>query len=342
MATSSASGRWRVRTARAMTLAIRASPLSRATSTGPVSRTRISGTRPGDGGQGDAGLPQRGKDLLDVAEEQRVGPDHQHALALEGEAVGVEQVGGPVEGHRRLARARAALDHQHPGQRGPDDLVLLALDGGDDVGHPARPGPVEGGQQGGRAADGQVAQDQLARRAVAAVRTRRTPPASASVRPSAPDRAEALVLQADHPAALEGQVAPEHQALGVAAGGPVERLGDRGPPVDHQGIVVGAVDGQPADVEGLGVRLRRRRRPLAGRRCRSAVGPPVVRSPSSHPVDPAEGQGLVADVQLLEAGQAGADDHVPLGPGLEGAPRPRSSTPSSMALASFRMASRRA
>ncbi len=38
------------------------------------------------------------------------------------------------------------------------------------------------------------------------------------------------------------------------------------------------------------------------------------------PVDPAEGQGLVPDVQLLQPGQAGPDDHVPLGPRLERAP----------------------
>ena len=119
---------------------------------------------------------------------------------------------------------------------------------------------------------------------------------------------EPLVLQPHHPAALEGQVAAEHQALRVTPGGPVERLGDGGPPVDHQGVVVGAVDGQPADVEGLGARL----------------GPrtlrPVPVDPVQHPVDPAEGEGLVPDVQLLQAGQAGADDHVPLGPRLEGAP----------------------
>ena len=186
MATSSARARWRVRTARATTLAIRASPFSRATSTGPLSRIRISGTRPGHGGQGHAGLPQGGQHLLDVAEEQRVGPDHQHALALEGEPVGVEEVGGPVEGHRRLAGARAALDHQDAGQRGPDDLVLLALDGGDDVGHPARPGPVQGGQQGGRAADGQVAHDQLA--LAVALAARRTRSVGGLVGPPSPGR----------------------------------------------------------------------------------------------------------------------------------------------------------
>ena len=182
MATSSASGRWRVRTARATTLAIRASPFSRATSAGPLSLIRISGTRPETVERVTPVSPRDGQDLLDVAEEERVGPDHQHALALEGEPVGVEEVGGPVEGDRRLARARAALDHQHPGQRGPDDLVLLALDGGDDVGHPAGAGPVEGGQQGGRAADGQVADDQLAAR-----RRRRSASSSSLGRPSSTD-----------------------------------------------------------------------------------------------------------------------------------------------------------
>ena len=90
-------------------------------------------------------------------------------------------------------------------------------------------------------------------------------------------------------------MASEDQALGIAPGGPVERLGDGGPPVHHQRIVVGAVDGQAADVEGLGARLL-------------ALGPVM------QPVDPAEGQGLVPDVQLLQAGQAGPDDDVPFGP----------------------------
>ena len=44
---------------------------------------------------------------------------------------------------------------------------------------------------------------------------------------------------------------------------------------------------------------------------------PSPSGPLFDPVDPAEGQGLVPDVQLLEPGQAGPDDHVPLGPGLE-------------------------
>ena len=76
------------------------------------------------------------------------GPDQQHAGALEPAPVAVEQVRGPVQGDRRLAGARAALDQGHAAGRGADRLVLLALDGGDDVAHPVALGPGQRGQQG--------------------------------------------------------------------------------------------------------------------------------------------------------------------------------------------------
>ena len=121
-----------------------------------------------DGGQGDAALAQRRQDVLDVAQEQGVGPDHEHALALEGEAVRIEKVGGPVQGHRRLARPRAALDDHDAGQRGADDLVLLPLDGGDDVAHVAGPGPLEGGQERAGAPELELAVPVLGRRVAVA------------------------------------------------------------------------------------------------------------------------------------------------------------------------------
>ena len=73
--------------------------------------------------------PERGEDVLDVAQEEGVRADDEDALAFEGEAVGVEEIGGPVEGHGRLTRARASLDDEDTGERGADDLVLLPLDG---------------------------------------------------------------------------------------------------------------------------------------------------------------------------------------------------------------------
>ena len=130
---------------------MRASPLSRATPAALLGPGRHPVDDPADGGQRHAALAQGRQDMFDVAQEQRVGPDDEHALALERETVGVEQIGGPVQRHRRLARPGAALHDEHPGEVGPDDLVLLPLDGRDDVPHEPRAGPLQHRQQGGRA-----------------------------------------------------------------------------------------------------------------------------------------------------------------------------------------------
>ena len=305
-----------------MTLAIRGSPFSRATSTGPFSTVRTSVTRPETVDRVTPVSPRDGQHLLDVAEEQRVGPDHQHALSFEGEPVGVEEVGGPVEGHGRLARTRSTLDHQDAGQRGPDDLVLLALDGGDDVGHPARPGPVQGGQQGGRAADGQVAQDQLARAVAVGVPGRTVSsvhcPGGRSPSPSVPSAARGRRTARPPARPPAGPRGPD----GAAAPGPGDpgrwpgRRARRSEPASRPPADRDRRCGWPAGRCGRSRPSGRSPvRPGLGRR---AVGPePRRRAPLVDPVDPAEGQGLVPDVQLFEPGQAGADDHVPLGPRLE-------------------------
>ena len=203
-----------------------------------------------------------------------------------------------MQGHRRLARARAALDDQDAGERGADDLVLLALDGADDVAHVAGAGLAEGGEQRARAAEHHPVGEQALAAGVAPA------PSPLDVDDDGGRPAvgvdEVLVLEPDDAAAAHGQVAAAGQALGVEAGGPVEGFGHRGPPVDDQGLVVGARDGQAADVEGLAQR----------------------RSPSpglGEPVDAAEVEGLVPDVELLQPGQAGAHDDVALGARLEGA-----------------------
>ena len=147
---------------------------------------------------------------------------------------------------------------------------------------------------------------------------------------SRPDRGgEPLVLDTHHPAALEGEVAAQDQAQGVPPGGPVEGLGHRGPPVDHQRLVVGAVDGQAADVEGLGLRT-------------AAVGPVPSAAPSAtrsirpkvRAWSPMSSCSSRARLVRTITSRSVRDWKVP--------PRPRSRTPSSMELASPRMASRRA
>ena len=62
--------------------------------------------------------------------------------------MGVEQVGRAVQRDGGLAGAGPALDHEGPGDGGPDDPVLLGLDGADDVGHAAGALGVQGSQQG--------------------------------------------------------------------------------------------------------------------------------------------------------------------------------------------------
>ena len=89
-----------------------------------------------EGGLGDFGDAQAGEHVGDVAQEHLVGAKDDAALGLEVEAVaGIEQEGHAVQGHGRLAAAGHALDDQHLGRVGADEVVLVFLDGGDDVLH---------------------------------------------------------------------------------------------------------------------------------------------------------------------------------------------------------------
>ena len=90
------------------------------------------------------------------------------------------------------------------------------------------------------------------------------------------------------------------QALRVEAGRPIERLGHRGPPVDHERLVVRSRHGEAADVERL---------TQSG--AVGTVGRFVARL--GEPVDAAEIEGLVANVELLQASEAGAHHDVTLG-----------------------------
>ena len=231
----------------------------------------------GEHRQLDAGLAEARQHLLDVAEEQPVGADDEHALALEREAVRVEEVGGAVERDDGLAGAGAALHDEHAGQLGADDLVLLALDRGDDVGQPPGAGLLEGGDQRAAAADLAAVVDH---RELAAEQPGRL--------------AEELVLDAEELAAPGGEVAAADEAHRLAAGGPVERLGDRRPPVDDERLAVLVGHGQAADVV-------------------------AVAAVPAGAVDAAEHEAGVAE---LERGQPLGDvalDHLPLPAGLLGA-----------------------
>ena len=158
--------------------------------------------------QHHVGLAERRQHLADVAQEGRVRADDEDAAALEGAAVGVEQVGGAVQRGDGLAGAGAALHDQHPRQVGADHPVLLGLDGGDDVGHPA----------------GARARDRRDQRRLAG-----------QGRPVAVGQlveVEDLVVDAGHLAEPGVDVPPPDEPLRAARRGGIERPRGRRPPVD--------------------------------------------------------------------------------------------------------------
>ena len=135
-----------------------------------------------------------------------------------------QEVGGPVEPDRGLARARPALHHEAGVERGPDDVVLLGLDRGDDLAH--RPGA--GGTHLGEHRVGDPARH---RRALGIV--------------------EVLVVVPDEVALPEAVPPAQGQVERVGHGGSVERRRHARPPVDHDRQVVAVVDVALADAEHL-------------------------------------------------------------------------------------------
>ena len=109
---------------------------------------------------------------------------------------------------------------------GADGFVLFRLDGGDDVAHGTSPGPGQCRHQRSLPEDRQVG-------------------FGAGV--------QQVVLQADDVVVAAAQHAAPDHVHGGGLGGAVERFGRGGPPVDHQGLVLGVADTEPADVTGLGV-----------------------------------------------------------------------------------------
>ena len=126
-----------------------------------------------------------------------------------------------MQADRGLAGARRALHADRLVEVGPDQLVLVGLDGGDDVAHRPDAGPLDlGGEDPRRGA-------QL----LAPV--------------------EVLVLEAGERAGLEPEPAAHRDALRVAGAGLVEGAGQRRPPVQHHRLAGVVGDVPPADVVGL-------------------------------------------------------------------------------------------
>ena len=120
---------------------------------------------------------------------------------------------------------------------------------------------------------------------------RRRPPAGPPRRRAG---VEQVVLDVEHP----GPAAPDdpaaHHAHRLLGGRLVERGGGRRPPVDHQRLVVGVAQPEPADVADLAVgagRGGRRPAPRTRRRAPAAVAPRGRPSRPARPANRASGPG---------------------------------------------------
>ena len=203
---------------------MRASPFTAATEAVSKARTRPPSRR-STVRLAHRGLAERRQHLRDVAQEDRVRPDDEHALLVEQLPVLVEQERGAVQADRGLAGAGAALHDEARVERRADDDVLLGLDGGDDVAHRAGARALELGEQ--RVGDA---------------------PVTRSV-----DRVgivEDLVEQVVELAARHHEPAAPAQPERVGRGGPVEGRRHAGPPVDDDRLAALVLDVAAADVPG--------------------------------------------------------------------------------------------
>ena len=223
---SSGAGRTDSSTARCATSLSRGSALSAATSAGSSPLDDDPVEHLGDGALLDRLLTEGGQDVRNVVHEGRIGPDDEHAAELL--AVREEEPRRAVEPDRGLARARAALDDKRAiGLRG-DEPVLVGLDGGDDVAHPAFAATVELLEQEvahGRALDG--------------------------------GSVERLVGDVDEPAAFRAEAAALSHPLRLTRRRGVERARSRRLPVHDERLVRVVVHPAAADVERAQCRVQR-------------------------------------------------------------------------------------
>jgi hypothetical protein len=167
-----------------------------------------------------AQLAEPGEDVGDEGEVGGARADHQHAVALQPPAMLVQQIGDAVQADRCLAGPGSALDDDGLLQRRADQVVLLRLDGGDDVAHGADTGSLDlGGQQ----------------------PVRQVPVAAAEV--------ELFVLQRGERAGLVAEAPAQAHAEALPWCGAVEGPRQARAPVDHHRVALAVDHVAAAEVE---------------------------------------------------------------------------------------------
>ena len=174
-------------------------------------------------------LSEAREDVGDVGQVGLARTDEQHAAPVVTEArVGVEEVGGAVQGDDGLSRPRTAVDDEGAGGARADDRVLVGLDGAEHVAHPRRPVAAQAGDEGGLVVECRGV-------------------------PVEPVGGEHLVPVVADPAAGPAVPAAAGQAHRVGVRRPEERLGGGGAPVEQQPATRAVGEAESSDVHGLGV-----------------------------------------------------------------------------------------
>ena len=225
---------------------------------------------------------ERRQHAFDVSQEDAVRAEHEDALIFEWKAMRVQEVCGAVQCDHRLARAWPTLHDEHAVVRGTNDLVLLGLNGGDDVAELSRATTSKSGEQGAVATQTRVF-------LLHTIETLVVADAQVAL-------AEEFVFDTEQLATLDGKVTSTSEPHRLATRRSIERLGYRRAPVDHHWFALLVGDGQTTDVETLDA--------LA-----------------LHAIDTTEHQRRVAEVEIGEARQKLLVESIALVTGLEGAPR---------------------
>src|SRR5215216_2548450 len=177
--------------------------------------------------QCDRALSKGGQYARDVVHEDLTRPDHQHTAGFKAATVGVEQVRRAVQCDYRFPSAGSTSDHREALVRRSDRLILLSLNGGDDVPHRVVTSPRKCCQQRALSDDHQLVVGALS--------------------------VEEIVFNPDHPSAPAVQNPTADHLHRVTWGGSVERFGGRCPPVDDKGLVVGVAYTDPTDIAHFAV-----------------------------------------------------------------------------------------
>jgi hypothetical protein len=171
-------------------------------------------------------LPERRQYGRDVFEKDSIGSYDKHTLALESLAMLVEKVSNPMQTDRCLAGPRPPLNDDQVFGRPSDDLVLVGLNGRDDVAHSSRACPAQFGKQ-------------WIRHATVA-------------RGNGRGIEEVFLKNVDQdPVVVKEITASCVESQRVTNGGPVERRGRARSPVNDHGPIALVLYVSPPDVESL-------------------------------------------------------------------------------------------